>query len=100
MVLAEGATNGLVHSTIRSMHDAPPQPAGPVPFVRRLREFFGFGASRDGAAEEVGRLPRTHALHPGAASGIEHHELTQPRGESAAVTIACTDFSPDCSQVE
>ena len=31
---------------------------------------------------------------------IEHHELTQPPGDSAKVTITCTDFSPDCVQIE
>lgn len=45
-------------------------------------------------------MPRISALHPGEASGIEHHELTQPSGDRAAVTITCTDFSPECVQVE
>ena len=48
----------------------------------------------------LGRLPKILALNPGAAAGIEHHELTQSRGDSATVTITCTDFSPDCFQVE
>ena len=52
------------------------------------------------AAAEVGPLPKMHVIHPGAASGIEHHELTQPHGHSAKVTVTCTDFSPDCVQVE
>jgi magnesium transporter len=83
------------------MHDVPPQPAAPVSFGQRLREWLGFAAPRDEEAAEVGRLPKSHqALNPGAASGIEHHELTQSRGDSAAVTITCTDFSPDCVQVE
>ena len=81
-------------------HDVPQQPAGSVSFGQRLRELLGFGSPRDEAAEELGRLPKIPALNPGAAAGIEHHELTQSHGDSATVTITCTDFSPDCFQVE
>ena len=66
---------------------------------QRLRELLGFGSPRNPEAE-VGRLSKNPALNPGAASGIEHEELTQSRGDSAAVTITCTDFSPECVQVE
>jgi magnesium transporter len=43
---------------------------------------------------------QTYSPHPGAASGIEHHELTVSREGSVPVTITCTDISPDRLQVE
>jgi magnesium transporter len=83
------------------MHDVPQRPSVSVPFGRRLRQWLGFGSPRDEAEEEeLRRLPRVPAHNPGAASGIEHHELTQPRGDGAAVTITCTDFSPENCRVE
>ncbi len=83
-----------------SMHDAPQQSAGPAPFVQRLRAMLGFGAPRDVPSEIDGRHHGMHSITPGAASGIEHHELTQTGGNTATVKITCTDFSPDHVQVE
>jgi magnesium transporter len=85
---------------IPSMRGSARQPAGLASFGKRLRELFGFGSPRDEGVAEVGRLPRIPAFHPGAASGIEHHELMQSQGDSAPVTITCTDFSTDRFQVE
>jgi magnesium transporter len=82
------------------MHEAPHHYVGPVPFGQRLRAWLGWGSPRDGRAAEVGRLPAIPAHNPGAASGIEHEELTQPHGERRAVTITATDFSPECLHVE
>jgi magnesium transporter len=79
------------------MHDVPQQPGGSAPFSQRLREWLGFGSPREA---EVGRVTKFPALNPGAASGIEHDELTQSRSGGATVTITCTDFSPDCYHVE
>jgi magnesium transporter len=39
-------------------------------------------------------------MNPGAASGIEHQELPHSAGVTPPVIITCTDFSPDCVQVE
>jgi magnesium transporter len=84
------------------MHDVPQQPAGSAPPGRRLRQWLGFSAPRDEDEPPVavGQLPKIPALNPGAASGIEHDELTQSRGDGAVVTITCTDFSPDYFRVE
>src|SRR3954465_13842449 len=89
-----------VRGRIRPMHDVPQQPAGSVPYGRRLIEWLGFGSPRDEAAGDIGSLPKIPASPHGTSSGIEHHELTQSPGDGATVTITCTDFSPDSSRVE
>ena len=61
------------------MHDTPRRPAGSVPLGQRLRDLLGIGSPRAESLADVRRLPRIHMDQPGAASGIEHHELTQPQ---------------------
>lgn len=82
------------------MSDVPQQSAGPVSFGKGLREWLGFSTPPDEEATDGGHLPRLPELHPGAASGIEHDELTPSRGGGGPVTITCIDFSPDRFQVE
>jgi magnesium transporter len=82
------------------MQDALQPPANDSTIGQRFLEWLGLSLTRESSESSVERLPRLPAHNPGAASGIEHHELTQPSEGQSSVTITCTDFSPESIQVE
>ena len=82
------------------MQDASQPPANYSTIGQRFLEWLGLGSPPDASENAGERLPRLPAYSPGAASGIEHHELTQPSGDETSVVISCTDFSPESIQVE
>ncbi len=92
-----------------TMHPAP-RPIGEK--IRRLLrrtwpEDDKACAANDAAAHDdpgpvvtASPLPKIEEMTPGAASGIEHHELIQRSGSKTPVAVACTDYSSDRIQVE
>ena len=69
---------------------------------QRIRNLLrrGFGAATVAPAPASSRLPKIQELTPGAAPGIEHHELSDRPSSTATVAVTCTDYSPDRVQVE
>ena len=82
------------------MQDASPPSSDYSSIGQRFLKWLGLGSPLDEAVEEIERLPRFPSHNSGAASGIEHHELTQPSEEPTSVVVTCTDFSPESIQVE
>ncbi len=87
---------------IRRMPDDVQQPPISPSISQRFRNLLrrGLGDDPDMPVASSSRLPKIQEMTPGAASGIEHHELTQRAGTTARVAVTCTDYSPDRVQVE
>jgi magnesium transporter len=82
--------------------------------IRRLfhRAWQGYDETRRAPFDAAGQdhdpapvataspLPKIEEMTPGAASGIEHHELVQRPGSATTVAVTCTDYSPERVQVE
>ena len=82
------------------MQDTSQPPSDYSTIGQRILEWLGLGLSPDAPESVAERLPRLPAHNPGAAAGIEHHELTQSSGDQTGVTVTCTDFSPESIQIE
>ncbi len=84
------------------MSEETQQTDGPSQLTQRIRSLLrrGLGVASDAPAHGGSRMPKIQELTPGAASGIEHHELEQRPGSTEPVYVTCTDYSPERVQVE
>jgi magnesium transporter len=91
---------------IRPMHEDVPTPQSTpessLPIGRWVRNLLRHGLRVTAAVPAMSSspLPKIQEMTPGAAPGIEHHELTRRPGAVTPVVVTCTDYSADRVQVE
>jgi magnesium transporter len=66
----------------------------------KMRGLLRGNGAADGQLSAETRLPKAQDSTPGAAGGIEHHELSERHSTTANVTVDCTDYSPDQTQTQ
>ena len=81
------------------MHEPSPPTGTPTSLGIRIRDWLRPSNSPSIMPSGEFKLPKAEPSTPGAASGIEHHELGHRPTSNAVVRVTCTDYSADRYQV-